>query len=59
MAEDICPHLEKLDPDDREPVHPSDKGCKECLEAGNREIPQAPRVIAQGLIVRLGRRGAG
>jgi thioredoxin reductase (NADPH) len=38
MAEDICAHLEKLDPDDREPVHPSDKGCKECLEAGDEWV---------------------
>jgi len=38
MAEDICAHLEKLDPDGREPVHPSGHGCKECLEAGDEWV---------------------
>jgi uncharacterized UBP type Zn finger protein len=38
MAEDICAHLEKLDPGSREPVHPSGHGCKECLEAGDEWV---------------------
>lgn len=38
MAEDICAHLEKLDPDGREPVQPSGKGCKKCLEVGDEWV---------------------
>ena len=35
---DICAHLEKLDDPDREPVKPSGRGCKECLEAGDEWV---------------------
>jgi thioredoxin reductase (NADPH) len=35
---DICDHLAKLDPSSREPVRPSGKGCKECLEAGDEWV---------------------
>ena len=38
MAESICAHLEKLDPDEREPVQPSGRGCKECLESGDEWV---------------------
>jgi uncharacterized UBP type Zn finger protein len=38
MAESICEHLEKLDPNDREPVRPSGRGCKECLETGDEWV---------------------
>jgi len=38
MADEICAHLKELDPEGREPVQPSGKGCKECLESGDEWV---------------------
>ena len=35
---DICSHLMALDPARRDPVRPSGKGCKECLETGDEWV---------------------